>query len=99
MKYRITMYVESDKDSANLKHSVSTLMQRNGADLISVRAELVTGASVEQLSDEDLWPFGKYKGAKACTVPDDYLVWCLNQEWFHEDGWARVKQYAEERVA
>jgi uncharacterized protein (DUF3820 family) len=35
---------------------------------------------------DSLWvlPFGKYKGQEIETVPDSYLHWCLEQDWFCE---------------
>jgi len=44
------------------------------------------------LTDDDIMPFGKYKGERLGNVPDHYLVWFLKQEWSGE--WPDLVEYA-----
>lgn len=46
------------------------------------------------LTDESLFPFGKYKGVKMCNVPESYLIWCYDQDWCRGE----VKKYIEENL-
>lgn len=46
--------------------------------------------------DDDIMPWGKYKGDNLSEVPDDYWRWFVGQEWAHE--WPGLFDYARERV-
>jgi len=37
------------------------------------------------VKDETPITFGKYKGTPMVRVPDDYLVWLYEQDWFKKD--------------
>ncbi len=46
------------------------------------------------LTDNDIMPFGKYKGEKMANVPADYLVWLYeNEKCFGE-----VKEYINKNI-
>lgn len=40
-------------------------------------------------------PFGKYKGTPLSQVPDNYVDWLLDQDWFTEEGgkWEDLHTY------
>lgn len=43
--------------------------------------------------DDDIMPFGKYKGMRMIEIPDDYLIWLYKNTELHEGG---IKAYIEE---
>jgi len=43
------------------------------------------------LTDNDLFPFGKYRDARMIDVPASYLEWAGGQEWIGK--WPDVKKY------
>ena len=49
--------------------------------------------SVEPLKDDDLFPFGKWKGKRMDKVPASYLDWLADQDWI--GSWPRVLAYIE----
>ncbi len=49
---------------------------------------------MQALTDNDLMPFGKYKGEKMQDVPAEYLDWFIGQNW--ADKWPAVVAYIEE---
>lgn len=34
-----------------------------------------------KLNDDDVMPFGKYKGQRLGEIEDSYFLWFLKQEW------------------
>ncbi len=46
------------------------------------------------MTDQDLMPFGKYKGEKMEKVPASYLLWLRDQGCSHPD----VRDYIEENL-
>jgi len=50
-----------------------------------------------KLTDESLFPFGKYKGEKMYDVPATYLDWLMGQEWI--DKWSDVVNYINDNRA
>jgi len=44
-----------------------------------------------KLTDESLFPFGKYKGEKMWDVPATYLDWLMSTSWI--DKWPDVVGY------
>ena len=44
------------------------------------------------LYDDDIMPFGKYKGKSLDQVPDSYLIWFLKQDWC--DEYPELVEYA-----
>jgi len=46
----------------------------------------------EALTDTDSMPFGRYKEFLLSDVPEDYLVWFVNQPWAKEHP--RLVEYA-----
>lgn len=44
------------------------------------------------MTDEDLMPFGKFKGEKMINVPADYLLWLYN----NGKCFGEVKKYLED---
>ena len=51
--------------------------------------------SNERFTDQDLMPFGKYKGEKMENVPASYLLWLRDQKVLHK----QVGNYIEENLA
>ena len=49
------------------------------------------------LTDNDLMPFGKFKGDKMQDVPGVYLDWLAGQDWI--DKWPAVVEYIERNRA
>lgn len=46
------------------------------------------------MTDNDIMPFGKYKGEKMANIPADYFVWlCENGKCF-----GKVKKYLDENI-
>lgn len=43
------------------------------------------------LTDESIFPFGKYRGQKMKEVKSDYLDWLDGQAWIKD--WPAVKDY------
>ena len=43
------------------------------------------------LTDNDLFPFGKYRDARMIDVPASYLDWAGGQDWISK--WPDVKKY------
>ena len=41
------------------------------------------------MTDNDMMPFGKYKGEKMVNVPASYLLWAIEQQWCRGE----IKQY------
>lgn len=46
------------------------------------------------MTDQDLMPFGKYKGEKMEKVPASYLLWLRDQNCNHP----QIKDYIEENL-
>ena len=42
-------------------------------------------------SDDDIMPFGKYKGERLGDVPADYLIWFAEQDWCEQ--WPDLVDY------
>lgn len=42
--------------------------------------------------------FGKYKGFDLEDVPDSYLKWVLQQEWFDGEDWERLRGKVEDEL-
>ena len=57
-----------------------------------VRTVKETKVSEPVISDEDIFPWGKYKGRTFGDVPDDYFQWFLSQDWC--DNWPDIVEYA-----
>lgn len=49
------------------------------------------------LTDNDSFPFGKYKGTPMEKVPGTYLDWLMGQDWI--DSWPVVIEYIERNQA
>ena len=49
-----------------------------------------------KLNDDNLMPFGKYRGQKLGTIPDNYFRWFLSQSWC--DEWPDLVTYANQIV-
>ena len=45
------------------------------------------------LTDDDVFPWGKWKGERLGDVPDHYWMWFLRQTWCDENP--RLVKYAE----
>jgi len=43
------------------------------------------------LTDNDPFPFGKFRGTRMLNVPASYLDWASGQDWL--DKWLDVKKY------
>lgn len=43
------------------------------------------------MNDENVMPFGKYKGKAMGCVPAEYLDWLIDQPWIKT--WPEVEQY------
>jgi len=41
-------------------------------------------------------PFGKFKGYSLAEVPNSYLRWCLEQDWFEEKYEDLVEPFEDE---
>jgi len=50
-----------------------------------------------KLTDESLFPFGKYKGEKMQDVPATYLDWLMSTPWI--DKWSDVVNYIDDNRA
>lgn len=46
--------------------------------------------------DNDIFPFGKYKGRHYKDLPDRYVLWLLEQDWIGK--WPNVAVYAKRRA-
>ena len=46
---------------------------------------------METLTDNSPFPFGQHKGKAMINVPAQYLLWCLEQDWFK--SWEAVELY------
>ena len=49
-----------------------------------------------KLHDDDVMPFGTYKGKRLGDVPDEYLAWFLEQDWC--DDYPDLVEYANQTV-
>ena len=48
----------------------------------------------DPFTDEDLMPFGKWKGTKMANIPADYLLWMYDNDKLYSP----VKKYVEENM-
>lgn len=52
---------------------------------------------MKPLTDDDLFPFGKYKGTPMWKVPGTYYDWLIDQPWIK--SWPAIEEYIERNRA